>query len=462
MTANESGEILRSPEDLLGATFRCECGKVHFVPVQRIVLEPDAYLRLPEVLRGLSLPREACVVADDNTFDALGEKVVRLLSEEKYGVRQVVLPSPPGGAVKADLATARQLASSLPSVPLLIAVGSGTINDLTKHAAFHMLVPYVVLPTAPSMNGYTSSIVALTISGLKTTSGADPPVAVVADLNVLVESPMELIVSGLGDLVSKPVSAADWKLGQLVEREYFCSRPIRLVEEIEPRYISQAEGIRLRRPEAIRALTEGLLYSGISMTIAGTSSPASGGEHLISHTLDMQADLAGAPHGYHGSQVGVATLFTAALYERVMKEEISSLDVEALLAQEKPRLQQLSFLERYWGPLAGAVAEEFSFKLLPRPRKRKRLLTIRDKWDAMKADLAPFLRPWREIRAALQDGGAPTRLKHIGVSPDQFREAVLHAREMRRRYTVLDLAHDFGLLERHLDDIICETGLSAE
>lgn len=462
MSQKEIEHWLTSPESLLGSSFRCECGKVHAVPVRRIVLEEEAYRRLPEILEELSLPRNACVVADDITFEVLGRKVVRLLSGENHSVRQVLLRSPPGGTVRADRATADELLSSLPSVPLLIAVGSGTINDLTKFAAYRRGIPYVVLPTAPSMNGYTSSIVALTVSGLKTTFEARPPVAVIADMGVLAAAPMELIVSGLGDLMSKPVSTADWKLNQMVEGGYFCSLPIKLVEKFEPRYMQNAANIKLRHPEAIRGLTEALLYSGISMVIAGTSSPASGGEHLISHTLDMQADIAGRPHGYHGSQVGVATLFTAALYEKVMKEEISSLDVEALIAQEDQRENELSELKRYWGPLAETVEKEFSFKVRGGRAKMKRLITVQEKWAEIRTEVARFLRPWHEIEGVLRKAGAPTRLSDIGLSLDQFRAAVLHAREMRRRYSVLDLADDFRLLRRRLDGIIYETGLWAE
>jgi glycerol-1-phosphate dehydrogenase [NAD(P)+] len=454
---------MESPEKLLGSSFRCECGKEHVVPVRRMVIEEEAYRRLPEVLEELSLPREACVVADENTFEVLGRKVARLLSERKYAVQEEILRSPPGKTVKADQPTADALLSSLPGVPLLIAVGSGTINDLTKLAAYRRGIPYVVLATAASMNGYTSSIVALTVSGLKTTSEANPPVAVIADMNVLVEAPMELIVSGLGDLVSKPVSTADWKLAEMVEGEYFCYRPIQIVEAFEPGYMNRPEGIRLRRPEAIRALTEGLLYSGISMVIAGTSSPGSGGEHLISHTLDMQADLAGREHGYHGSQVGVATIFSAALYERLLREDIASFDIEALASSEEESVQRrFSSLREYWGPFAEVVGEEFSCKLRGPRSREERLIAIREKWAEIKRELARFLRPWGEIRDVLRRAEAPARIADISVSVEEFRAAVLHAREMRRRYTVLDLADDFGLLQKHLDSIIAETGLAAE
>lgn len=453
--ANES----HPPESLLGSSFQCECGKVHTVPVRKMVLEEDAHLRLAEVFEELSLPREACIVADDNTYDVLGGKVLRFLSGAKYGVRNVVIPSPLEGNVRADQATADKLLSSLPSVPLLIAVGSGTINDLTKLAAHKREVPYVVLATAPSMNGYTSSIVALTVAGLKTTFEARPPVAVVADLNTLVEAPMELITSGLGDIVSKPVSTADWKLAQIVSGEYFCSRPIELVAKFEPLFMGNPAGIKNRRPEAIRGLTEALLYSGISMVIAGSSSPASGGEHLISHTLDMQADLTGRQHDHHGTQVGVATIFSAALYERVLEEDVPSLDLKALIAEREDRQQEITELQRYWGRLAKVVGEELSAKTVGRAEQQSGLVTIQEKWDEIRMELRAFLRPWSQIRDVLREAGGATRIRDIGLSLEQFREAVLHAREMRRRYTILDLSHEFGLLEKHLDDIIRETGL---
>jgi len=452
----------KSPESLLGSSFACRCGKVHRIPVRKMVLEEDAYLRLPEVLKELSLPKTACIVADENTYEVLGRNVLGTLSASGYDVREVVLHASPGRMVTASRATEDELLTALPAVPLLIAVGSGTVNDLTKCAAHERHIPYAVVPTAPSMNGYTSSIVALMDAGLKTTFEANPPVAVVADLNVLVESPMELITAGLGDIVSKPVSTADWKLSEIVNGDYFCSRPIQLVEKFEPQYMNNATEIGLRKPEAIRALMEALLYSGVSMTIAGSSSPGSGGEHLISHTIDMKADAAGREHSYHGTQVGVCTIFTAALYERVLKEGISSFDVGPLIARRASRNREDSRLKRYWGSVAEVVGKELSFKLLDRRAKRKQLLGVQEKWDEIRRDLRAFLRPWSEIRDVLRKAGAATRIRDIGLSLEEFREAVLHAREMRRRYTILDLAHDFGLLEKHLDSIIAETGLSAQ
>ncbi len=459
MSRNQIRREDNLPENLLGSSFPCECGKVHTVSVRKMVVEEDAYLRLPEVLNGLSLPQSACVVADDHTYEILGGRVVRVLSQARHSVKGIVLESPPGDVVRADQPTADELLRSLPTVPLLIAVGSGTINDLTKLAAYKRNIPYVVLPTAPSMNGYTSSIVALTVSGLKTTSETTPPVAVVADLNVLVEAPAELIAAGLGDIISKPVSTADWKLSQIVNGDYFCYRPIQLIEKFEPLYLAKTEEIKLRQPEAIRVLTEALLYSGISMTIAGSSAPGSGGEHLISHTLDMQADLAGRPHGYHGTQVGLATIFTAALYEKVFQEDVPSFDVDARIVEGESPGRETSNLERYWGRLASAVEKELSFKSPGPEGKRDRLSMIQRGWDGIKRECRGFLRPWRQIKSVLETGGAATRVRDIGLSLNQFRDAVLHAREMRRRYTILDLADEFGLLEKHVDEVIRETGL---
>lgn len=453
---------MTTPDELLGASFECECGRTHTVPVKRIVLEKGAYLRLPEVLEELSLPRELCLVADDNTYDVLGSRVARLLSAKGYGVQEVVIASPPGGNVKADQPTADKLQSQLPEVPLFVAVGSGTINDLTKLSAFQRNIPYVVVCTAPSMNGYTSSIVALTADGLKTTSESRPPIAVVADLDVLIESPAELITAGLGDIISKPVSTADWKLAEIISGEYFCSRPIELVAQFEPQFMGNPRGIKQRQPEAIRALTEALLYSGISMVIAGSSSPASGGEHLISHTLDMQADLRGRKHDLHGRQVGVATLFSAALYERIVQSPPPSIDIEALLSRAAGLGDSDSILGTYWGPLAEVVRKELSFKTLGQEELRKRLATIQTRWELIYSGIKGFLRPWSQICGVLREAGAATRIRDIGVSVEQFREAVLHAREMRRRYTVLDLSHEFGLLEKHLDGILEETGLAEE
>jgi glycerol-1-phosphate dehydrogenase [NAD(P)+] len=341
----------------------------------------------------------------------------------------------------------------------MVAVGSGTVNDIVKYASARRTMPYVAVPTAPSMNGYTSSVVAMMSKGLKVTTPATPPVAVVADMDVLCSAPPTMIQAGLGDIISKWTSNADWKLAHLVKGEYFCPLPFALIQDIEPRYLDSPDGLAAAEADTVAALTEALLYSGISMTIAGTSSPASGAEHLISHTLDMRAHFVGREPKLHGAQVGVATIFVAALYEKLCQWDPKKADMADLGGRCLPLEERAKDISTFFGHLGDSVIQEFEKKHQSWEQKRSQLQFISSQWQAILQGVRPYLMPCAQVRQVLAKAGAPTTAAALGVSPDEFLETVLHAHQIRSRYTVLDLAEDIGLLPDALEEVARASGV---
>ena len=310
------------------------------------------------------------------------------------------------------------------------------------------------------MNGYTSAIAALTVCGLKKTLPANPPIAVIADLNVLCNAPYELIAAGLGDVMSKPVSNADWQLAHIIRGEHLCTVSLKLLHELEPLYFNNATALAQRAPEAIASLMEALCYSGISMTIAGSSSPASGGEHLIGHTLDMRAPIVGRALNLHGAQVGVATIFCATLYERLLQLDVAQVDVERLVQRYVPLDEWMPKLRTFFGHTARVVFDELAVKYPKSPSEyRDELMRIVSKWDEIRHAIASVYRTPYEIREALKRACAPTTAAELGISNEEFRETVLYAHTMRRRYTVLDVAYELGILPDELDDLLMRSGV---
>jgi glycerol-1-phosphate dehydrogenase [NAD(P)+] len=445
-------------EDLLGFSSPCRCGKVHSVEMRGVSIRPGALEDMVGFAREVGGKLSLVVVADRVTREIAGERVRRLLESDGHRTRTCRLPDGAGGRPHADEEALRIVEAALQGADLAVAVGSGTVNDLTKLASFNRKIPYLVAATAPSMNGYTSAIAAVMQKGVKRTVDCHQPYAAVADLDILKRAPAELVAAGLGDLESKPTSTADFRLCGRVRGYYYCPAPEGVVLEAEARVAEASAGLRERDPQALRLLTEALMLSGISMKLAGSSSPASGGEHLISHFWDMTAPDEGRVEGWHGAQVGVATIVTAALYEFLQEIDPGDVDVDALVAGHPPQEKIEDSIRARHGRRAEEVWREYSKKHPSAEQLRRELAVIRDGWGDLWADIGGSLRPAARIRKILSSAGAPVTMGGLGLEPGHLRRAFLAAREIRNRYTVLDLAADLGVLESRAGEVLQASG----
>lgn len=431
--------------DLLGKTFSCACGRIHAVPVHDLVYGPRALESLPELFRKWAPGRAIALVADARTWEAAGKASERAMEHAGLPVSPVILPDPPHGDPVCDDVTRARLEARLPpATGALLAVGSGVVNDLAKWIAFDRGFPYMVVATAASMNGYTSANIAPAIRGVKRVIDGAAPFAVAADPAVIAAAPWKLTAAGLGDVIAKPVSMTDWKVNRILFGEYYCSLCAGLIRELEPVYMDHPEALLRKEPAALEALFRALLYSGLSMTLAGTSFPASGGEHMVSHVLDMKAMDGGFAHDYHGRQVGLGTIMAAALQERLL-----NLDRPVFRVAAEPTDGA------WWGGLAPVVEEEHRVK-----RERAALaagkLNEPGVWDAVREALSDSAVSPARIKDCLKRAGAAHRLEDIGCDRRLFTEALLHAHQIRARYTVLDLARAAGVLPGAAESLVEE------
>jgi glycerol-1-phosphate dehydrogenase [NAD(P)+] len=435
-----------NPNELLNRTFECECGRSHSVPVRELIYAEDALERLPDVLGSFVDGRRVVLVADRRTFEIAGRRAWQVLEEAHWSVRQIIVPDTAVGGPVCDEATHEWLNSRLPPVDIALAVGGGVINDLTKWSAFEHKLPYAVAATAATMNGYTAANVAPTLNGVKSLIRAQAPLAVFAVPSIIVEAPFELTTAGLGDVIAKPISTTDWLLNHIFVGEYFCAYCSEMISALEPYYFDRPQDIRDRQPAAIEALFRALLYSGIAMTIIGSSAPASGGEHLFSHTLDMMSGADGVPHDLHGRQVGLGTLFASALYQRICHIE----DVPPL---NRGRDARDTINSAFWGPLAGAVRQQYEQKIPVLNTLREKLTDGRT-WATFISACRRQVRSPEQIKNCLRTAGAAHTFADIGCTRERFLAAVLHAHEIRRRPTVIDLAWILGILPDAAEEII--------
>jgi len=461
---SRESDVLASLRPLLGSDRLCSCGRRHVVGTREVLVEPGAIGHLPDLAGRLGLVGPCLVVTDANTRRAAGGQVLDVAASAGLGPTELIVqPQDPNQPLEATEQATCEVEEALRHGPrFAIAVGAGTINDLVKLACARRGLPYLAVPTAPSMNGYPSAIAAISVEGLKRTLPAEPPVGIICDVDVLCAAPPEMIAAGYGDLLSKACSSADWKMAHLVRGEYFCQEPVAVVEAAEEQCRASAAAIRAREPQGVALLTAALIQSGISMAMAGSSAPASGGEHLISHYWDMTAPARGRRHDLHGRQVAVGTLVCAALYEK-LPERLPHVDLDQALTQ-RPGFDAVAqasldhFAPLVGQPTAGLIVEELRGKYESPERLREHLSPLLATPEAFWRELGPILRPVGELRSALIAGGAPTTIADLGISEDELRAAFLHARDIRSRYTVLDLASDLGLLAELCDEVLAASG----
>ena len=466
---------------LLEKEMHCSCGRVHSTDLKAIEIGRGALQRLPGILRGLGF-HKAYIAADVNTWEAAGKKAAAILTSQDFLFESFVLQD---SELVPDEAAVGALLLHLPKdVDVVLAVGTGTINDLCKYISRLKDLPYVILATAPSMDGFVSSGAALIVDHVKVTYDVQGPAAFIADTEILGQAPMEMITAGLGDMLGKYTCLLDWKLAHLITGEYYCEHVEDMVRTALRTMLSQSSRIRERDPEVIGAVTEALVLTGIAMKFAGNSRPASGCEHHMSHFWEMQFLIHGKKAILHGTKVGVAAIACLKMYEMladvletadpVSVRDYSKIpeyanpdsgkDAGMILSDTIPDLfaaaAAKSFDKSEWeeeiravfGEAAGGIIalEEKSLKNDPAARNI-RLDTIRNHrreiiW-AIRHDL-PLVSEIEELLLSLD---APVHPEQIGVSLQEVKGAVLYGKEVRDRYTLLRLLWDLGLSEEFAD-----------
>jgi glycerol-1-phosphate dehydrogenase [NAD(P)+] len=443
------GDILS--DRFLGARFDCPCGRTHEVRTRSVVVEPNIADEIPGLLPALIPGERILMVADRNTWAAAGERLSEALGAS-HSIEVCLLKEDATGHIHASVDLVEEMLAAYPDeYDGLAAVGSGTVNDLTRAVAESRQRPYFVLATAASMNGYTSAIVALLENGLKTTRTATPPVAVFADPMVLSEAPAELTLAGLGDLISKPYCGCDWKIASLVKGEYHCSVPDRLLSVPFAQALDIFPWLANSDQAAITELFRLLLVSGLSMAISGTSSPASGAEHLLSHYWDMMNLRDGNPLNLHGAQVGVGSMVIDRLYRQIFE-----LDFQSASFVQSPGVHAARRdVEEHFGSLAPVVWAQWEAKLAARTELD--LGRLRDQEMLIKGEIERTLAVGRVVRSVLTAAGAPTSAVQLDISADELGAAIRHGRKIRNRYTALDVAAELGVLDDFADDFRSES-----
>ncbi|CAM4364142.1 sn-glycerol-1-phosphate dehydrogenase [Paenibacillus tarimensis] len=293
----------------------------HTVTLDEIVVESGALSKVPAYIQNHGYNR-VIIVADENTARAAGNELAELLVEAGVANKQVMVKPNTIGDVVADEQTIIQVMLEIDhdTTDLIIAAGSGTIHDVVRFIAYKMNKPFLSVPTAPSVDGFNSKGAPLIIRGDKITIAASSPVAIFADLDILIKAPAALVAAGFGDMLGKYTSLFDWNFGRIAAGEPHSKLAESITKDALEQCVRQAEAIARRDAEGIRSLMNSLIESGLAMLILGVSHPASGAEHHLSHYWEMEYLRLGRKQLLHGAKVGVACTIISELYHRLAAE----------------------------------------------------------------------------------------------------------------------------------------------
>ena len=415
--------------DYLGHSMDCTCGKEHKTNLKIVDIDKDAVSRLPKHIEALGY-KKPFLVADVNTWAAAGALVAEKLDVADISYKKYIFNE------KELIPDEKTLGSLMMAFSrdcdVIVAVGSGTLNDLCKFSSFQLGLDYMVFATAPS---------------------------VIGDTDILAAAPMEMITAGLGDILGKYTCLLDWKMAHIITGEYYCSHIADMVKETVEIVVEESTRIKDRNPDAVKAVTEALVLSGIAMSFVGNSRPASGSEHHLSHYWEMKFQAEGKKPILHGIKVGIGMIAVTKMYETLENEQFD-------FASLKERSFDYAAWEKkvkdcYQDAAPGIIALEEKAQKNNLDKRNKRLAILEEKWPEILRTIKESLPSSAEMEKLLASLGAPINPAQIGVSSELVEDAVILAKEVRDRFTLLQVLWDTGLLDEYAKMIAAYFGEKA-
>lgn len=453
--------IERSINQLINSEYACSCGKTHIAEIENIAIGKGALDKLESFIDGQKLKdgslfdkgrHKLFLVSDVHTRKVAGEALLKRLQEEGYAVSEHCFLHEEMHA--ADEYT-EELKAALPAdTDLILAVGSGTINDLTRYVAFHAGVPYYIIATAPSMDGYASNVSPLIHNNLKTTFICACANAIIGDTDVMATCPTKMIGAGLGDIIGKYIAINDWRMSHLLNGEYCCEEVCDLVLYSVQKCVDSVPGLVKRDSDALQYLMESLVLIGIAMSYIGFSRPASSSEHHIAHFLEMKSIFRGEYGELHGTNVGLATCIVSRMYQEFLTMDMDYSRAR-MLCQNFDHDVWKTEIERCY-----QTASDEIFKVEEKAKQNNpenvlvRIAALEMHQEEVCAMTEQLVRDTQTAPALLESLGGLTDPCKAGVQESDLRDILRYAKELRDRYAALQVFYDLGVLDQLIDRVI--------
>ncbi len=432
---------------LMGTDVDCACGRVHRILTRAIQVEEGVMDRIPALMEAYGMGGRCLIVSDTNTYAAAGQYVEQVLRQAGRPVSSLVIARK---SVHADEETLGEIMMAMePRPDVLIAVGTGSLNDSTRYVARHVGLPYFVVATAASMDGFASTVTPVCKDGIKLTYSGVHPQMVLAEPAVLAAAPMELAAAGFGDILGKRTALMDWTLARDITGEAYCPVVADMMEQAMQACLETAPGLGRRDPSSVTALMKALALSGVAMQMHGNSRPASGVEHHISHFLEMRDLARGKPASLHGDKVGVASLIGLSIYEKFFTEQPPE-QGERLEGAAWERAMEEAFGQR----LAPRMVEAAKPYFLDEASWAAYRTSFIGHWDSYRSQVAGFAALREQGARALEQAHGPVLPQQMGYTRQDVLDAIRFARFVRpERPTILTWAANWGRLDAIAEEI---------
>jgi glycerol-1-phosphate dehydrogenase [NAD(P)+] len=428
------------------------------MPIKHMIFESEALYKTTEILKSVGARQDnALVVVMDETLKYrnggdLKSQALETLRKDGWHVRVCTMRADESGQVHTDMPHILMVQKSLSSGCAVLSIGSGVVTDIAKHGCYLFQqetgekVPFVVYQTANSVSAYTSNMSPTFVDGVKRTLDSRYPDALICDLETLRDAPMEMTVGGVGDMLAVFVSLPDWYLAHRLGMDPTYSELAKnLIGPLDELLLGQAEGIRSGNMESVAMLAKIIALGGLAMSLSHATTPMSGFEHVMSHVLDLQAEIECRPLAVHGSQVALATMAGAEMYRRFLSDfDPLSVNIDACY----PTMDSMKVhIESGFGeidPTGKAGAEcwaDYGQKLEKWHARREDFEVALKDWSSVRSYLERETRSPEMIRRILQAVEAPTRWSQLQppIEEKRVRFAFMHASLMRKRLTLGDL-----------------------
>ncbi len=404
----------------------CKCGKKHTCNIEYVYIEKGAAARLEKICYGF---KNLLIVADQNTFAAAGSTTLDALKGKN--IKKVIFD---GGKILIPNEEAiNTVTENLHNIDMIVGIGSGVIQDLCKYVSYFNNLPYIIVATAPSMDGYASNGAAMITDGMKVTYPAALPKAILADTEVLVKAPLDMLKAGFGDIIGKFSALNDWKLSHTVNGEYFCDYIYDLTFEQIKTTLDLADGILKRDQKSVKALMEALVVIGILMSFAGSSRPASGSEHHLSHFFEITGIITNTEYFPHGIDVAYSTVITAKLREKLLSDSFPAVIFRESKDKYVKKLKQI-----YKDSAEGCIKLQEKIGRYENSTAK----TYLENESQIREILAEMPKAC-EIENMLSKVGLCIDEFYTLYGKERINTAVAFAKDLKDRYTVLWMYYDF-------------------
>lgn len=434
-----------SIEELINkGEFKCNCGRNHSAHLKKAFIYNNAIEKLSACVKELG-GTKAYIVADLNTISAAGEKVLEHLKSNNIDFVKYIYNC--RHFEPDDAAIGSAFLNFDYSCDIIIAIGSGVINDICKILSKSMKLPFIIVATAASMDGYASSTSSVIRSGLKVSVISRCPDIIIGDLDILCDAPKHMTASGLGDMLAKYISICEWRIGNIVNGEYYCEEIAKIIRCALKKCVNGACGIQTSDPESVKAVMEGMVISGIAADYAQVSRPVSGVEHYFSHIWDMRYIEFNTAIDLHGIQCGIGTLLAIKGYD-MLKSTFPDKDRANSYFYNFDKKKWIDNFENFIGKAGIQMKSNALISDIYNSNKHEiRLNNIINNWDKILKIIKEEIPAYDYVKNVLIIAGAPCLPSEIGIDKNIISKTFKTTKDIRDKYILSTLMFDIGIID---------------